>query len=105
MISTQVIDTARGRPAAHIPVELDLFITGQGWYEVGRGFTNSEGMIGDFGEPAAAGLYRLMFDIASYSPDAFFPSISIAFEIRDFNDHFHVPLQLSPYGYSVYRGH
>jgi len=72
---------------------------------VGRGLTNSEGRIGDFGEPAAAGLYRLMFDVASYQPDAFFPSISVTFEIRDLNDQYHVPLVLSPYGYSVHRGY
>src|SRR5207302_1123444 len=77
MISTHVLDTARGCPAGRIPVELDVFITGQGWREVGSGLTNDEGRILDFGEPAAVGVYRLMFDVASYLPEAFFPSISI----------------------------
>jgi 5-hydroxyisourate hydrolase len=104
MITTHILDTAQGRPAPHIPVELDVFITGYGWYEVGRGVTNDEGQILDFGEPAAAGLYRLMFDVAAYMPRAFFPSIAIAFEVRDPAEHYHVPLLLSPFGYSTYRG-
>jgi 5-hydroxyisourate hydrolase len=104
MITTHVLDTARGAPAARIPVELDAFITGHGWHEVGRGFTNDDGRILDFGEPAAPGLYRLMFDVAAYMPHAFFPSVAIAFEVRDPSDHYHVPLLLSPFGYSTYRG-
>lgn len=104
MITTDVLDTARGVPAARVLVELDLFITGQGWREVGRGFTNTDGRIHEFGEPPAAGVYRLMFDVASYIPDAFFPSIAITFEVRDPSDKYHVPLLLSPFGYSTYRG-
>ena len=104
MISTHVLDTAQGAPAARIPVELDVFITGHGWREVGRGVTSEEGRIPDFGEPAAAGLYRLMFDVASYMPRAFFPSVAVTFEVRDPVQHYHVPLLLSPFGYSTYRG-
>ena len=104
MITTHVLDTAQGRPAARMPVELDIFITGHGWREVGRGFTNAEGRIVDFGEPAAPGVYRLMFDIASYLPDAFFPSAAVTFEVRDPEQHYHVPLLLSPFGYTTYRG-
>ena len=104
MITTHVLDTARGVPAARIPVELDTFITGHGWHEVGRGFTNEEGRVLDFGEPPAAGLYRLMFDVAAYMPHAFFPSVAVTFEVRDPGDHYHVPLLLSPFGYSTYRG-
>ncbi len=103
MITTYVLDIARGAPAPRIPVELDTFITGHGWHEVGRGFTNHEGRILDFGEPPAAGLYRLMFDVASYMPHAFFPSVAITFEVRDPGEHYHVPLLLSPFGYSTYR--
>jgi 5-hydroxyisourate hydrolase len=104
MITTHVLDTTRGLPAARIPVQLDMFITGHGWREIGHGITNDEGRVGDFGEPAAAGVYRLMFDIAAYLPSAFFPSIAVAFEVRDPNDHYHLPLLLSPFGYSTYRG-
>ena len=104
MISTQIVDTAAGRPAARIPVELDLFITGQGWREVGRGLSNTEGWIDSFGIPAAAGVYRMMFDVASYLPNAFFPSIAVTFEVTDADQRFHIPLLLSPFGYSVYLG-
>src|SRR4051812_46513647 len=104
MITTDVMDTARGVAAARVPVELDFFITDQGWKEVGRGFTNTEGRIHEFGEPAVAGVYRLMFDVASYIPDAFFPSIAITFKVRDPTEKYHVPLLLSPFGYSTYRG-
>jgi 5-hydroxyisourate hydrolase len=104
MITTEITDTARGVPAARIPVELDFFITGQGWREVGRGLTAVDGRISEFGEPAVAGIYRLMFDVASYIPDAFFPSIAITFEVRDPTDRYHVPLLLSPFGYSTCRG-
>jgi 5-hydroxyisourate hydrolase len=104
MISTFVMDTARGRPATRIAVELDYFITGQGWHEVGHGVTNEEGRIHEFGEPAAPGVYRLMFDVGAHVPDAFFPSVIITFEVRDEHQHYHIPLLLSPFGYSTYRG-
>jgi 5-hydroxyisourate hydrolase len=104
MITTQVLDTALGAPAARIGVELDFFITGHGWREVGRGVTDDEGRVRDFGEPHAAGIYRLMFDVASHSAEAFFPSIAVTFEISEPKDHYHVRLLLSPFGYTVYRG-
>ncbi|HLH42660.1 MAG TPA: hydroxyisourate hydrolase [Bryobacteraceae bacterium] len=104
MITTHVLDTARGRPAARLAVDLDIFITGQGWHQAGRGVTNHDGRILDFAEPAAAGVYRLMFDVATYMPEAFFPSIAITFEIHDPSQRYHVPLLLSPFGYTTYRG-
>ncbi len=104
MITTQVLDTARGAPAARIPVQLDIFITGQGWHEVGHSVTGSDGRAMDFGEPEVAGVYRLMFDVAVYMPDAFYPSIAITFEVQQPGDQYHLPLLLSPYGYSTYRG-
>lgn len=104
MITTHVLDTARGTPAARIPVQLDIFITGQGWHEVGHAITSEDGRVLDFGEPAVYGVYRLMFDIAAYIPHAFYPSIAITFEVRNPNERYHMPLLLSPYGYSTYRG-
>jgi len=104
MITTHVLDTGRGAPAARIPIQLDLFITGQGWHEVGHGLTSEEGRVLDFGEPAVEGLYRIMFDIEAYMPHAFYPSIAITFEVRNRNERYHMPLLLSPYGYSTYRG-
>ena len=104
MITTQVLDTARGAPAARIPVQLDLFITGQGWREVGHAITNEGGRVVDFGEPPVDGVYRMMFDVASYMPHSFYPSIAITFEVRNPKDRYHLPLLLSPFGYSTYRG-
>jgi 5-hydroxyisourate hydrolase-like protein (transthyretin family) len=103
MIITSVYDVSRGVPATRVPVELDLFITGQGWREVGHGVTNSEGVVGDFGEPAVAGLYRLMFDVAAYLPDACFPSVAIVVDIRDPSVAHRIPVALSRFGYSVHR--
>lgn len=104
MISTRVMDAAHGRPAVRVPVELDIFITGHGWHEVGRGITNNDGRIDTFGAPGAAGVYRMMFDVASYVPRAFFPSIAVTFEVTQAEEQHHVPLILSPFGYTVYRG-
>ena len=104
MITTQVLDTTRGLPAARIPVELDYFVTGFGWKEVGHGITNAEGHVTEFGEPAVPGLYRLMFDIAAYQHEAFFPSIAIVFEVRNPDQAINIPLAISPFGYSTYRG-
>ena len=103
MITTHVNDATRGIPAFKVPVQLDMFISGHGWREVGSGVTNLEGRVMDFGEPPAAGLYRLTFDIAAYTPDSFFPTVSVTFEVRDPKERFHVPLVLSPFGYSTYR--
>jgi 5-hydroxyisourate hydrolase len=97
------MDMITGGPAARIPVELDVFITGVGWRDVGRGVTNPDGRILDFGEPAAVGIYRLSFDVAVHLPDTFFPTISVTFEVRDPLDAYHVPLLLSPYGYTTFR--
>jgi 5-hydroxyisourate hydrolase len=103
MITTQVLDTARGAPAVRLPVQLDVFISGQGWFEVGHGLTDHEGFLLDFAEPESEGLYRLMFDVGAYMPHCFYPSITITFEIRDPKERYHLPLLLSPFGYSTYR--
>jgi len=104
MITTSVLDTGRGLPAPRVTVELDVFISGHGWREISRGLTNDEGCVVSFGEPPASGVYRLMFDIASYDPHIFFPSIAIMFELDDSEDSVHIALSLSRYGYSVVRG-
>jgi 5-hydroxyisourate hydrolase len=105
MISTHVLDTAQGAPAARLPVELDVFISGQGWREAGHAVTDEHGRIERFGEAVAPGVYRLVFDVAAYMPQCFFPSIAVTFEIHNASDeHYHVPLLLSPFGYTTYRG-
>ena len=104
MISTQVIDTTLGRPAANVPVVLDLFITGHGWHEIGRRVSDTDGIVETFGESPAVGIYRLTFDIAAYQPDPFFPSINATFDVTNADDDCHLSLHLSRFGYSVSRG-
>jgi 5-hydroxyisourate hydrolase len=103
MITTQVVDTSRGKPAASVPVELDFFITGHGWRQVGQGSTDENGFVRDFQEPSAAGIYRLAFDIAQYDAECMFPSISVTFEVQDPAAGCHLPLVLNAYGYSTFR--
>ena len=109
-ISTHVLDTSLGKPAAGLPVTLET--AGTSTCEVlARGMTDANGRIAAMlpaGHELAAGLYRLTFDTGSYfrvrNADAFFPEVAILFEVRDVTQHYHVPLLLSPFGYSTYRG-
>jgi 5-hydroxyisourate hydrolase len=103
MISTHVQDAAAGIPARRVPVDLDFLIQGQGWREIGHGLTNADGHIHEFGEAAVAGIYRLSYDVASYLPDAFFPSITLTFEVTDATERCHLLLVLSPFAYSTCR--
>jgi 5-hydroxyisourate hydrolase len=107
-ITTHVLDTARGKPAVGIPVRLHMH-TGGEWQELGRGTTNQDGRITDLFTDGklSAGKYRLTFETGNYlssSGKPFFPEVSIVFDIHDTAEHYHVPLLLSPYGYSTYRG-
>ena len=107
-ITTHVLDTARGRPAAGIPVSLHLQSEGS-WRELARGITDQDGRITDLLRESKLrpGRYRLTFETEIYlaqSGKPFFPEVEIIFEIHDPAQHYHVPLLLSPYGYSTYRG-
>jgi 5-hydroxyisourate hydrolase len=111
-ITTHVLDLSRGMPAAGVPVTLEQGTAGGGaWDVIGRGETDADGrlrtlMPGD--APPVAGLYRLVFDTRTYlerhAGRAFFPTVSVVFEIKPGESHHHVPLLLSPFGYSTYRG-
>ena len=104
-ISTHVLDLAKGIGGAGVPVRLDRR-SADGWVQVARGTTDGEGRIRSFGrEDFAAGDYSLHFDMQGYSgPNAFFPEITIAFHVAADTPHVHVPLAVSPFGYSTYRG-
>ena len=110
-ISTHVLDTARGRPAPGIPVALEHQSADGTWRALAQGQTNDDGRIPGL-LPAQhkleRGAYRLTFQTGSYygsqKTEAFYPSVTITFEITDPGEHYHVPLLLSPYGYSTYRG-
>ena len=102
-ITTHVLDTARGVPAAGVPVTLER---GPDWTEVGSGRTGDDGRLAELGSPSGPGTYRLRFDTAAYfrGTPAFFPEVTVQFTVERADEHFHVPLLLSPFGYSTYRG-
>lgn len=103
MISTHILDTSAGSPAAGVPVRLEKR-SGDAWVVVGEEKTNSDGRI-SFACPAEGGTYVLRFDTKSYfGKDAFFPDVPVVFHIVDTNRKYHVPLLLNPFGYSTYRG-
>ena len=107
-ITTHVLDTARGEPAAGIPVSLHLHSDGT-WRELARGVTNRDGRLMDLlGESKLQrGKYRLTFETGHYLSGlggSFFPEVEVIFEIHDPAQHYHVPLLLSPYGHATYRG-
>jgi 5-hydroxyisourate hydrolase len=106
VISTHVLDTARGHPAEGVPVVLEH--DAGGWTEVGRGVTDADGRVRELlGGELADGRYRLTFDTAQYfrvvGEVAFYPEVSVVFLVAG-GGHYHVPLLLSPFGYTTYRG-
>jgi 5-hydroxyisourate hydrolase len=110
-ITTHVLDTARGQPAAGLRVVLDLLTDERNWKLLGKGTTDPDGRVREL-LPAdfqlVAGTYRLRFDTQAYfsaqSTEGFYPEVRVVFTVRDPTQHHHVPLLLSPYGYSTYRG-
>jgi 5-hydroxyisourate hydrolase len=105
-ITTHVLDTTRGRPAAGIPVKLDFHVSDQEWKELGRGVTDADGRIRTLMDPGAGltkGVYRLTFDVESYQR-GFYPHVVLVFRVDDPNEHYHVPLLLGTFGYTTYRG-
>ena len=107
MITSHVLDTSMGKPAAGISAVLFSQANGQ-WAEIARAEANSDGRINEWlSEEPAAGVYKIRFDTKNYfeknSIASFYPFVEIVFEIRA-NEHYHIPLLLSPFGYSTYRG-
>lgn len=103
-LSTHVLDTSLGRPAAGVHVTLES----ASGAALGEGVTDADGRLASFGtQPLGDGDYRLRFDTGAYftslGTDAFYPEVAVAFHVAG-NEHFHVPLLLNPYGYSTYRG-
>lgn len=109
-ITTHVLDTSRGRPAAGVQVALEIREE-EGWREIRRSLTDADGRVKrllpdelDLG----AGTYRLTFDVGAWFEaqgiESFYPEASIVFRVRNPDQHYHVPLLLSPFGYSTYRG-
>jgi 5-hydroxyisourate hydrolase len=110
-ISTHVLDTALGRPAAGVSVTLARLGAKAMEIPIGVGETDRDGRLRDLlpdGQSLAVGDYRLRFDIGAYfaatGRETFYPSVAVEFRVADASAHCHVPLLVSPYGYSTYRG-
>jgi len=111
MITTHVLDLARGVPAGGVAVVLEIVQPDGEWTVIGRGATDANGRQATLAEgwPMTEGTYRLTFDIGGYQrdhgiPSPFFPHAQITFAVSEARQHYHVPLLLSPFGYSTYRG-
>lgn len=118
-ITTHILDTSRGCPASGVEVHLETWrgsMTGRptfkgsecGWSSLGSSHTNSDGRSGALMDivDISPGFYRISFNTGVYNPHGFFPFVSIVFEIKESQstEHFHVPLLLSPFSFSTYRG-
>ncbi len=110
-ITTHVLDTARGRPAAGIPVLLEQRSHKGEWEAVGRGHTDADGRLRGLypdGTPLSAGVYRLTFLTRGYFESqgvaAFYPEVVVVFETAPGEAHYHVPLLVGPFGFTTYRG-
>ena len=109
-ITTHVLDTQRGQPAAGVDVKLEQQDADGNWRALAAGTTNSDGRIDDIIAPEqlALGAHRIQFETGRYFGDqgaaTFFPQVTVEFRVDDANRHYHVPLLLSPYAYSTYRG-
>jgi 5-hydroxyisourate hydrolase len=109
-ISTHILDTMCGRPAKGVPVTLARYQQGA-WVRLSSAQTDQDGRCAQLltGESdLAAGEYRITFDTASYfraqGVEGLYPVVEITFQVRGGESHFHIPLLLSPNGYSTYRG-
>jgi 5-hydroxyisourate hydrolase len=109
-VSTHVLDISIGRPAAGVAVRLRR-LDGEAWMDVFQGITDDDGRVPSLipdGVKAGPGAYQLSLDVGAYFSarrlESFYSHVAIDFVIRDAASHYHVPLLVSPYGYSTYRG-
>ena len=110
-ISTHVLDMARGKPAKDVPVRLERQESGGQWRVLASSQTDADGRCPELfpgSETFCAGTYRLVFDTSSYyllkKMQGLYPVVEITFQVLEGESHFHIPLLLSPYGYTTYRG-
>jgi len=107
-ITTHVLDLSAGRPAAGMTVRLEK-LNGSNWTVVAERTTDADGRVKDLhAEQVAQGVYRITFDTLDYfsgiGATTFYPEVTVVFEIAHSEQHYHVPLLVSPWGYSTYRG-
>jgi 5-hydroxyisourate hydrolase len=110
-ISTHVLDIAQGQPAKDVPVRLERQEAVGSWRLLASSRTDQDGRCAQLlpeNEALIPGVYRLGFDTATYFAarklDGMYPLVEIAFQVRNGEEHFHIPLLLSPNGYTTYRG-
>jgi len=110
-ITTHCLDTSRGRPAEGVAVLLELKDGAGPYRELARGATDADGRVETLLPPDRTlekGIYRLTFETGAYflskGGKGFYPSVMVVFQVDDPREHHHVPLLLSPFGYSTYRG-
>jgi 5-hydroxyisourate hydrolase len=110
-ITTHVLDTSAGQPAADVAVQLARRAADGQWHPLTTGRTNADGRVLDWSPSVGdvtAGDYRLSFATAEYFQGrgvaSFFPEVQVVFAVVDTARHYHIPLLLSPFGYSTYRG-
>jgi 5-hydroxyisourate hydrolase len=110
-VSTHVLDTSVGRPAKDVPVRLERQDTTGHWLLLGSAHTDHDGRCSQLlteDKVLPAGIYRLTFDTAEYLAsqkiDALYPLVEVTFKVREGESQFHIPLLLSPNGYTTYRG-
>jgi len=110
-ITTHILDTSSGAPARGVSVTLWQQSETSAWKIIGKGVTDEDGRSRDLLDSNAilqTGNYQLTFDTGTYfaelQVEGFYPLVTVAFTVRDTTQHYHVPLLLSPFGYSTYRG-
>ncbi len=110
MITTHILDTSLGKPAPGVKVRLEV-AEGVAWRPIGEGTTDLDGRLKALvpeGTTLEAGAYRLRFETGEYFSSlgvaGFYPHVDVVFTVREAGGHHHVPLLLSPFGYSTYRG-
>jgi 5-hydroxyisourate hydrolase len=110
-VSTHVLDIAQGKPARDVVVRLERRESSGSWIVLSSSRTDGDGRCSQLlpeNDALRAGLYRLSFDAASYhhaeNTEGFYPVVQITFQVREGESQFHIPLLLSPHGYTTYRG-
>lgn len=100
-LSTHVLDTTRGEPAVGMRIRLSRWVDGA-WERLGEVVTDGDGRADGFG-PLMSGRHRLGFETGEWGND-FYPFVAVVFEVEGERSHYHIPLLLSQYGYTTYRG-
>lgn len=109
-LSTHILDLARGKPAASVPVRLEYQNPPGEWRQISSSQTDHDGRCGELlhGGESPPGIYRLVFDTGSYframNVASLYPVVEVIFETREGDSRLHIPLLLSPNGYTTYRG-